>query len=175
MGLDMYANTTKRRLRSEVDFDTKPADKQLHYWRKHPNLHGWMERLYRIKGGAQEFNCATVRLAPGDIDRLEVMLSKPSSRKLSASSSVSPMAANVTMIWHLSPRRVQPSRKVSQSTIARGDERSRELRASSIQRLQMPHWSSSARFYISLALLYWSIPDRSSASASHGTGEERSR
>jgi hypothetical protein len=44
----------------------------LHYWRKHPNLHGWMEMLYRAKGGAREhFNCATVRLGPDDLDALE--------------------------------------------------------------------------------------------------------
>lgn len=56
MGLDMYANTTKRRLQSSIDFPTRDADEQIHYWRKHPNLHGWMERLYRTKGGQKDFN-----------------------------------------------------------------------------------------------------------------------
>lgn len=42
------------------------------YWRKFNILHGWMERLYREKGGTQEsFNCTTVRLDPADLDRLE--------------------------------------------------------------------------------------------------------
>jgi len=40
MGLDMYARTTKRRLKSPIDFATKSTDADLHYWRKHPNLHG---------------------------------------------------------------------------------------------------------------------------------------
>ena len=46
MGLDMYASTTKRRLKSSVDFKSGKADEQIHDWRKHPNLHGWMEALY---------------------------------------------------------------------------------------------------------------------------------
>lgn len=42
------------------------------YWRKFNILHGWMERLYREKGGTQaSFNCTTVRLDPADLDRLE--------------------------------------------------------------------------------------------------------
>lgn len=74
MGLDMYANTTKRRPKSPIDFATKDSDQQLHYWRKHPNLHGWMERVYRIKGGIEEFNCATVQLTRFDIDMLEAAI-----------------------------------------------------------------------------------------------------
>lgn len=71
MGLDMYASTTKRRLTSSVDFEPRESDEQFHYWRKHPNLHGWMEGLYRSKGGDKEFNCTTVELTPEDIDVLE--------------------------------------------------------------------------------------------------------
>ena len=45
---------------------------QLHYWRKHPDLHGWMEKLYRKKGGAAEsFNCVRMVLVTPDLDRLE--------------------------------------------------------------------------------------------------------
>jgi hypothetical protein len=45
---------------------------QIFYWRKHPNLHGWMERLYEAKGGsADKFNCVPVRLDAADIDALE--------------------------------------------------------------------------------------------------------
>lgn len=76
MGLDMYANTTKRRLKSPIDFTVRESDPQLHYWRKHPNLHGWMERLYREKGGTNEFNCTTVQLTPTDVDLLEVAIRK---------------------------------------------------------------------------------------------------
>lgn len=47
-------------------------DTEFAYWRKFNNLHGWMERLYREKGGEKEsFNCASVRLMPEDLDRLE--------------------------------------------------------------------------------------------------------
>ena len=71
MGLDMYACTTVNAPKQPVDFDAG-QHAQLHYWRKHPNLHGWMEELYRAKGGAdREFNCATVQLTAADIDRLE--------------------------------------------------------------------------------------------------------
>lgn len=77
MGLDMYARRTKRKLRKDVDFKDHENDEPLHYWRKHPNLHGWMEMLYRLKGGkADEFNLATVQLTGKDIDCLEEMIQK---------------------------------------------------------------------------------------------------
>lgn len=67
MGLDMFAFVTTSEI-PEVDFDDVPDTVELHYWRKHPNLHGWMERLYRKKGGKEEeFNCATVRLTAKDL------------------------------------------------------------------------------------------------------------
>ena len=40
------------------------------YWRKHPNLHGWMERLYRQRGGEGDFNCVSVRLTLEDLEQL---------------------------------------------------------------------------------------------------------
>ena len=44
---------------------------EFFYWRKHPYLHGFMERLYREKGGeAESFNCSPVQLTEEDIDRL---------------------------------------------------------------------------------------------------------
>lgn len=43
----------------------------LHDWRKHPNLHGWMEQLYREKGGEKEFNCVNLQLTEEDLDKLE--------------------------------------------------------------------------------------------------------
>jgi hypothetical protein len=46
------------------------VDTSFAYWRKFNNLHGWMERLYREKGGKYEFNCTTVRLNDADLDRL---------------------------------------------------------------------------------------------------------
>jgi hypothetical protein len=71
MGLDMYAYATQEEQSANVDFKVYDAN-EIHYWRKHPNLHGWMENLYREKGGATDsFNCVNVRLDRTDIDRLE--------------------------------------------------------------------------------------------------------
>ena len=39
-------------------------------WRKHPNLHGWMERLYTAQGGQETFNCVELRLSEKDIQQL---------------------------------------------------------------------------------------------------------
>jgi hypothetical protein len=49
-------------------------DTDFAYWRKFNHLHGWMEELYRHKGGQSEsFNCDTVRLMPDDLDALYVL------------------------------------------------------------------------------------------------------
>jgi len=46
-------------------------DPDFGYWRKFNALHGWMEQLYRSKGGQDEdFNCCTVRIEPEDLDAL---------------------------------------------------------------------------------------------------------
>ena len=75
MGLDMYAFRVKA---EDVidDFNIKSDGdeplEELAYWRKHHDLHGWMERLYRSKGGTKEsFNCVPVRLTKTDLDLLE--------------------------------------------------------------------------------------------------------
>lgn len=71
MGLDMYAMTTRKAPPAPVDFKTGETN-EIAYWRKHPNLHGWMEQLYRQKGGSAElFNCVNVQLTAEDLDRLE--------------------------------------------------------------------------------------------------------
>jgi hypothetical protein len=82
MGLDMYAYSFNRDEIANPDdmVDLKPVKtggdrakpSRDWYWRKFNHLHGWMERLYREKGGAAEmFNCETVRLVEADLDRLE--------------------------------------------------------------------------------------------------------
>lgn len=44
----------------------------FHYWRKHPNLHGWFEDLYRRKDGtADEFNGDWVEISTQDLCDLE--------------------------------------------------------------------------------------------------------
>ena len=71
MGLDMYAVISRQTPPSAVDFKVEDGV-ELHYWRKHPNLHGWMEWLYRAKGGTKaDFNCAMLQLTAEDLDRLE--------------------------------------------------------------------------------------------------------
>jgi hypothetical protein len=73
MGLDMYAEkvAVEKIGDSVVDFDSEGSS-EIFYWRKHPNLHGWMEALYRKKGGKDEsFNVSRVRLTSEDIDQLE--------------------------------------------------------------------------------------------------------
>ena len=74
MGLDMYAYSTKRRLKQSVDFRGSDNDTQVHYWRKHPNLHGWMHDLYIAKGGTKDFNCNPVLLEAEDLDQLELVI-----------------------------------------------------------------------------------------------------
>ena len=88
MGLDMYAySANKAGAQSEywdngniidgefVSTCTKP--KELMYWRKHPNLHGWMERLWEEKGrpgaesASETFNGIEVELSWTDIENLE--------------------------------------------------------------------------------------------------------
>ena len=50
---------------AEVDFEAGPSW-AVHYWRKHPDLHGWMRALYYAKGGTdQQFNCVNVMLSRG--------------------------------------------------------------------------------------------------------------
>ena len=77
MGLDMYAySLPKDDDRPCVDFDLDDIGdeerRRLHYWRKHPNLHGWMAGRYYEKGGSDDdFNVNTVELTSADIDALE--------------------------------------------------------------------------------------------------------
>ena len=71
MGLDMYAMITTQAHPAAVDFRTEKVQ-ELHYWRKHPNLHGWMCDLYYSKGGSAEiFNLVPVALTLEDLDRLQ--------------------------------------------------------------------------------------------------------
>lgn len=76
MGLDMYAysisaaGATFNNTRAEV-LHASEAAVEIAYWRKFNNLHGWMERLYRKKGGDREFNCVNVPLTKDDLATLE--------------------------------------------------------------------------------------------------------
>lgn len=74
MGLDMYAyRVSKEHVVNDFEFNTNqdPVD-DMAYWRKFNALHGWMERLYRERGGPKEsFNCAPLRLYLEDLDKLQ--------------------------------------------------------------------------------------------------------
>lgn len=74
MGLDQFAYA--------VDKDNNKTE--LAYWRKHPNLQGWMENLWNSKGcpdaneNGAEFNCVPVKLTKEDLDSLEQALNSNS-------------------------------------------------------------------------------------------------
>jgi hypothetical protein len=66
MGLDMYAYVANK---ANADYDNH---QELAYWRKHPNLHGWMERLAQKKEvNYDTFNGVEIELTWDDIDMLE--------------------------------------------------------------------------------------------------------
>lgn len=48
---------------------TKP--REIAYWRKHPNLQGWMRRLWEQKGNSGDFNGDELELTWEDLDQLE--------------------------------------------------------------------------------------------------------
>ena len=75
MGLDQYANARRGEAKTDEDGYTYYEDSmELAYWRKHPNLQGWMEELWREKGGEGEFNCVDVELTLEDLEALEESL-----------------------------------------------------------------------------------------------------
>lgn len=66
MGLDQYAYSVPK----GTDITQTKDATQVYYWRKHPGLQGWMQRLYTEKGGEKEFNCEFVALTLRDLLRL---------------------------------------------------------------------------------------------------------
>jgi hypothetical protein len=67
MGLDMYAYTAAK---ANADYET--SQREIAYWRKHPNLHGWMEKLAEEKGLTYtSFNGVELELTWEDLDILE--------------------------------------------------------------------------------------------------------
>lgn len=86
MGLDMYAYTAARAGQQndfyesatwdpEVKESVNPAvvkPREIAYWRKHPNLHGWMEQLAESKNlEYNSFNGIELELTWEDLDELE--------------------------------------------------------------------------------------------------------
>lgn len=83
MGLDQYAYVAARsgqrdefyeegRYENNEWVSPKEPARELAYWRKHPNLQGWMAELYRSRGGdAEQFNGVELELTWEDLDDLE--------------------------------------------------------------------------------------------------------
>jgi len=92
MGLDMYAYVAQKAGQQSEFYETGTFDekageyvnpnvsqpREIAYWRKHPNLHGWMEQLWLRKGGSNEdaewgtnFNGVELELTAEDLDELE--------------------------------------------------------------------------------------------------------
>ncbi len=78
MGLDMYAYVVPEdRVVDDFTFNRDEPVQELQYWRKHPDLHGlmeeiWRERLNNVDSISKEvFNCQPIRLYPSDLDRIE--------------------------------------------------------------------------------------------------------
>lgn len=68
MGLDQYAYIAGR---ADTNWDDTNRQ-ELAYWRKHPNLQGWMEKLFAQKGGkCDTFNGVELELTWDDVDKLE--------------------------------------------------------------------------------------------------------
>ena len=92
MGLDMYAYVAARAGQQDEYWESTEYNKdtgewvnkanvtkpiEIAYWRKHPNLHGWMEALWQEKGCHRDdeeqldFNGIELELTREDIDQLE--------------------------------------------------------------------------------------------------------
>ena len=83
MGLDMYAYVGNLGQRDEYydqgNWNEKSGEfvspitrpREIAYWRKHPNLHGWMHQLWLSRGNSGDFNGDELELTWADIDALE--------------------------------------------------------------------------------------------------------
>ena len=88
MGLDMYAYTAARAGQQREFYESaefKDGDyvnttvaqpREIAYWRKHPNLHGWMEQLWNSRNGGHQdgntFNGIELELTYDDLEQLEL-------------------------------------------------------------------------------------------------------
>ena len=84
MGLDMYAYAAANENQYEKYWDTCELDtdskefvsatvskpKELAYWRKHPNLHGWFHREWLDQGNTGDFNGDQLEIDWAMLERL---------------------------------------------------------------------------------------------------------
>jgi hypothetical protein len=97
MGLDQYAYVAAKASERADYYESEEGEfidgewvvpgksrpREIAYWRKHPNLHGWMQKLWEAKGGSGDFNGDELELTWEDIDELEKAVKK---RKLPTTS-----------------------------------------------------------------------------------------
>lgn len=83
MGLDQYAYIAARAGQRDEFYEgadwvdgnlvnpkmSKPVE--IAYWRKHPGLQGWMQKLWESKGNEGDFNGDELELTWEDLDALE--------------------------------------------------------------------------------------------------------
>ena len=83
MGLDMFAyagvisNQNDFFVNDQEQVEANEPPREIAYWRKHPNLHGWMEQLWRNKNDTHglndiTFNGIELELTWEDLDALEM-------------------------------------------------------------------------------------------------------
>jgi hypothetical protein len=67
-----YASATRNPPAKPVDFNVGVEDEVIADWDYIPDLHGWMEDLYRAKGGtAEDFYQVNLQLDAADLDALD--------------------------------------------------------------------------------------------------------
>jgi hypothetical protein len=82
MGLDMYAYVAANEKQYEEYWENGhwdkdafvsnvPQPKELAYWRKHPNLHGWFHREWERQGNTGDFNGDQLEIDWNMLERLE--------------------------------------------------------------------------------------------------------
>ena len=85
MGLDMYAYAAANEKQSDEfwadsNYDPEAKDyvssnvskpKELAYWRKHPNLHGWFHKEWLDQGNEGDFNGDQLEIDWAMLERLE--------------------------------------------------------------------------------------------------------
>jgi len=85
MGLDQYAYVAARAgdhdefYQAEGTYENgewtvpgKTKPREIAYWRKHPNLQGWMRRLWESQGNEGNFNGDELELTWENLDELEL-------------------------------------------------------------------------------------------------------
>lgn len=77
MGLDMYFYSVPK--------GQEPSEgkgEEIFYFRKHSDLHGWLEKQWHENlGRSEEFNCVYMEITPDILSRLKDYLNNPAKEK----------------------------------------------------------------------------------------------